>query len=155
MHDPAKAAAKVRAFGREFCADEAIRETCREMDRLVGKTLAACGERTVLLVASDHGFSSFRKGVNLNNWLLENGYLAIREGGGTGTVVQVQNLYDPSQLFGYVDWSRTKAYSLGLGKIYLNVKGREPKGTVERGDARKVAQEIRSEERRVGKECRL
>ncbi|HET6201744.1 MAG TPA: alkaline phosphatase family protein [Planctomycetota bacterium] len=142
LHDPAKASAKLRAFGREFRADEAIRETCREMDRLVGKALAACDEGTVLLVASDHGFSSFRKGVNLNNWLHENGYLAIQQGGGSGTVVQVQNLFNPSQIFGYVDWKGTRAYSLGLGKIYLNVKGRETNGVVEPQDAAKVAEEI-------------
>ncbi|MGH7149049.1 MAG: alkaline phosphatase family protein, partial [Planctomycetota bacterium] len=111
QHDPVKAAAPVRAFGRPFAASEAIRETCVEMDRVVGKAMAACGEGTVLLVASDHGFSSFRKGVNLNNWLHEKGYLAIREAGGAGTVVRVADLYDSGEIFGYVDWARTRAYS--------------------------------------------
>ncbi len=142
MHDPGKAAVRLRAFGREFPASDAILETCVEMDRLVGKALAACGDHTALLVASDHGFSSFRKGVNLNNWLHEKGYLAIRETGGSGTVVRVGDLYDSGGIFGYVDWSRTKAYSLGLGKIYLNVKGRESNGVVEPGEASRVAAEI-------------
>ncbi len=142
MHDPVKAAARIRAFGREFPASDAILQTCIEMDRLVGKAMAACGDHSVLLVASDHGFSSFRKGVNLNNWLHEKGYLAIREAGGAGTVVRVGDLYDSREIFGYVDWSRTKAYSLGLGKIYLNIRGREPNGVVEPAEATRVGAEI-------------
>ena len=46
------------------------------MDRLVGRTLEYVDENTALFVLSDHGFCAFRRGVNLNSWLLQNGYLA-------------------------------------------------------------------------------
>lgn len=74
------------------------------------------------MVISDHGFTSFRRGVNLNRWLLENGYLALRPGA-DGTVEWLRD----------VDWSRTRAYALGLTGLYLNVRGREGQGIVEPG----------------------
>ena len=67
------------------------------------------------LIMSDHGFSDWRKKVHVNRWLLENGYLAMKNGG--------------SDLTG-VDWGKTKAYAVGLNSIYLNVAGREGQGSV-------------------------
>jgi predicted AlkP superfamily phosphohydrolase/phosphomutase len=67
------------------------------------------------LIMSDHGFSQWDKKVHVNRWLLENGYLAMKNGG--------------SDLSG-VDWSKTKAYAVGLNSIYLNVAGREGQGSV-------------------------
>lgn len=67
------------------------------------------------LILSDHGFSEFRKKVHVNRWLLDQGYLAMKNGG--------------DDLTG-VDWSRTRAYAVGLNSIYLNIAGREGQGTV-------------------------
>jgi predicted AlkP superfamily phosphohydrolase/phosphomutase len=92
------------------------------MDRLVGFAASQAGDDTVLFVLSDHGFCSFRRGVNLNTWLLENGYLALL--GGT---------VESGPYFQGVDWSRTRAYTMGLGGLYLNLKGREAQGIVEPG----------------------
>jgi predicted AlkP superfamily phosphohydrolase/phosphomutase len=93
-----------------------------EMDRLVGKALSHVDKDTILFVLSDHGFCSFRRGINLNSWLYENGYLAMKNGGNTS-----------GPYFQGVDWSKTKAYTLGLGGLYLNVKGREAEGIVKPG----------------------
>ncbi|MBI1786695.1 MAG: alkaline phosphatase family protein [Acidobacteria bacterium] len=100
-----------------------IEELYQRMDRLVGTALKYVDSETVLFVLSDHGFCSFRRGVNLNSWLLRNGYLALRNGDSTS------GLY-----FKGVDWSRTKAYTLGLGGLYLNIKGREAEGVVAPGE---------------------
>jgi predicted AlkP superfamily phosphohydrolase/phosphomutase len=78
-----------------------------------------------LIVCSDHGFQSFRRGWNLNNWLAEKGYLVTRE----------LERREQGSFLRFVDWSRTKAYAVGLGTIYLNLRGREPDGIVEPGDA--------------------
>jgi predicted AlkP superfamily phosphohydrolase/phosphomutase len=94
----------------------------QRMDDLVGKTVAALDKDTVLFVLSDHGFCSFRRGVNLNAWLHRNGYLALRDG-----------IASSGRYFEGVDWSRTRAYSFGLAGIYLNVRGREKLGTVKPG----------------------
>jgi predicted AlkP superfamily phosphohydrolase/phosphomutase len=71
---------------------------------------------------SDHGFKSFRRGVNLNSWLHQNGYLALLPGKA-----------ESGEWFKDVDWTRTKAYAIGLGGVYLNLTGREAKGTVAPG----------------------
>ncbi len=109
---------------------EALYEMYREMDRLLGKTLTHVDDDTALLVMSDHGFKSFRRGVDINAWLAENGYLSWKEEVSGG-----EYLVD-------VDWPRTKAYALGLGGIYLNRRGRERDGIVEADEAEALKTEI-------------
>ena len=109
-----------RAEGKH---SETIEQMYSRMDELVGKTLQYVDDDTVLFVLSDHGFGSFRRGVNLNTWLLENGYLALKNGATTA-----------GPYFKGVDWSRTRAYTLGLGGLYLNLKGREAGGIVSPGE---------------------
>jgi predicted AlkP superfamily phosphohydrolase/phosphomutase len=110
---------------------DAIRELYVRMDRLVGRVLDAIDDRTVLMVMSDHGFKPFRRGVNLNSWLHRHGYLSVKD--------------QPTGAPWYqdVDWSRTRAYAVGLGGIYLNQRGREAQGTVEPGQAAGLKDEIR------------
>ncbi len=112
------------AFGSASPQAGVIEETYRRMDRLVGTALRYAGPDTVLFVLSDHGFRAFRRGVNLNSWLHQNGYLALENGAPAG-----------ASYFRGVDWCRTRAYALGLAGIYLNVTGREARGTVEPGAA--------------------
>lgn len=100
----------------------AIEDMYRRMDELVGKTLRHADGRTAVFVLSDHGFRAFRRGVNLNTWLLRNGYLALKNGRSEG-----------GRYFEGVDWSRTRAYTVGLAGLYLNLKGREAQGIVEPG----------------------
>ncbi|HRC88075.1 MAG TPA: alkaline phosphatase family protein, partial [Thermoanaerobaculia bacterium] len=100
----------------------AIEELYRRNDEVVGKVLAKMRRGDLLMVISDHGFTSFRRGVNLNAWLLANGYLALKEGcDGSG------------EWLADIDWSRTRAYGVGLAGMFLNVRGREAQGIVEPG----------------------
>ena len=98
----------------------------------VGRVMDEMRDGDLLVVMSDHGFSSFRRCVNLNRWLLDNGYLALKEGAsGKGDLLQD------------VDWSATRAYCLGLSGMFLNVRGREAQGIVEPGDeARSLKAEL-------------
>ena len=112
-------------------ADDVIEAMYRRMDELVGKVMRFADRGAALFVLSDHGFCSFRRGVNLNTWLLRNGFLALKDGA-----------QETGAFFKNVDWSRTKAYALGLSGLYLNMKGREAQGIVRPGseaDALKVA----------------
>ncbi len=104
-----------------------IEDLYMRMDDLVGRVLAKVNERSVLIIMSDHGFKSFRRGVNLNSWLYLNGYLSLKEG---------KEISD--EWFRDVDWDKTKVYALGLGGIYINQKGREAKGMVIPGEETKV-----------------
>jgi predicted AlkP superfamily phosphohydrolase/phosphomutase len=111
---------------------DAIEKVYRHSDELVGRVLARMGRDDLLMVVSDHGFASFRRGVNLNAWLLSKGWLALKEGG-DGSAEWLRD----------VDWSRTKAYALGLTGMFLNIEGREAKGIVKPGEeAAKVKAEI-------------
>ena len=101
----------------------AIRQLYQDMDDLVGRTIDRLDDDTVLMVMSDHGFKPFRRGVNLNSWLYRHGFLALKNGGPTG-----------ADYFRDVDWSKSKAYAVGFGGIYINQVGREAHGTVAPGE---------------------
>lgn len=110
---------------------EAMRQAYERMDRIVGEAMERIGPKTTLIVLSDHGFASFRKGINYNRWLIDNGYMTLKADTG---VLTLRDLFDDnSLLFKNVDWSRTKAYALGLGSLYINLKGREKHGIVNPG----------------------
>ncbi len=109
----------------------AIEEIYVRADDLVGRTMKAIGRRTVLMVISDHGFKVFKRGVNLNSWLIANGYMATKDGREVGEHLQG------------VDWSKTKAYTFGLSGIYINKKGRDGKGIVERGEVAALKAELK------------
>ncbi len=101
---------------------DAIRELYKHNDALVGRVMERLEDGDVLMVISDHGFSSFRRGVNLNSWLLREGYLVLKDGADGA-----------SEWLRDVDWTKTRAYCLGLTGMFLNVKGREQHGIVEPG----------------------
>ncbi|MFN8574355.1 MAG: alkaline phosphatase family protein [Gemmatimonadaceae bacterium] len=119
--------------GREAFAS-VIDEHYRACDAIVGRAMEHVDEHTLFVVLSDHGFASFRRGVHLNAWLHAQGLLTLKHGtiAGAGAGASLGN----------VDWGRTKAYALGLGSIYLNLKGREGEGIVPVADAEGLAQEI-------------
>lgn len=98
----------------------------RRCDTIIGKALEFSDQDTLFIALSDHGFNSFRRGVHLNTWLYDNGFLALRDGIKPGEAA--------GDLLRQVDWSRTRAYAIGLGGIYLNVAGREEQGIVRAAD---------------------
>jgi len=102
---------------------DAIGQVYERMDRILGRLLPLTADPdTVLMVISDHGFTNFRRGVNLNAWLRDHGYLALKDGETTS-----------GDWFEKVDWTRTRAFSLGLTGLFINRKGRESSGTVAEG----------------------
>ena len=103
----------------------------RWADSVVAKVLAKIERNDTLLVLSDHGFASFRWEVNLNTWLRQNGYLVMKSSGGRR--LQVNDLYEAGSLGKRIDWQRTRAYAIGLGKIFINCKDRDPQGIVPQG----------------------
>ncbi len=134
-YDAAKAAQRVRFLGEDIPLSDAIRASYRSMDRTVGEVVEKhLKPGDTLLICSDHGFQSFRRQVHLNNWLVREGYLAVRPGATRAD----------QRALGFVDWPRTRAYALGLGGIYLNLAGRERGGTVSPVDAPALLEEIRA-----------
>jgi len=97
-----------------------IEDCYRKMDHIVGVALASVREGDELIVLSDHGFTTFRRAAHVDSWLREHGYLVLRDRGASAG----------GPLFQDVDWSKTRAYALGFGGIYINTRGREPEGIV-------------------------
>ena len=112
------------AFEEDELLATGIRTLYDEMDEALGRVLEEVDERTTLIVMSDHGFSPFYWGVNLNSWLLEKGYVTLKDPSRQGL----------SPLFLNVDWSQTTAYALGLQGLYVNLRGRDRYGIVSPGE---------------------
>ncbi len=110
---------------------DAVEKSYETMDAIVGETAKALAPEDVLLVLSDHGFASWRRSVNYNTWLVEAGYLVLQGG---PQRKNLEALFSKGQFWESVDWSKTKAYSMGFGDIYVNLKGRESGGIVAPGE---------------------
>lgn len=103
------------------------------LDGILGWVLDELGPDDDLVICSDHGFNSFRREVDLNTWLFEQGYLVLQDGASPD---------DAGLMFGGVDWDRTRAYAFGLAGIYLNRRGREQHGILDDEDARSLGRKI-------------
>jgi len=116
---------------------DAIERVYRKCDEFIGEVMSRVGATTPILIVSDHGFHSFRQSVNLNTWLVQEGFMAIQ--GQQPGEKKLQDLFGGSGTFWEnVDWSRTKAYAMGLGQIYVNLQGREGHGIVSPADSNAV-----------------
>jgi predicted AlkP superfamily phosphohydrolase/phosphomutase len=101
----------------------AIPEHYARVDAMIGRVMARCDDAdTVLMVLSDHGAKSFRRGFDVNRWLIDHGYMSLKADAQPG-----------AKYLRNVDWSQTRAYGCGLAGIYLNLAGREAQGIVQPG----------------------
>ena len=99
---------------------DSIAKLYEMLDSRLGRVREAIGKDTALVVMSDHGFAPFYWEVNLNTWLLEQGFITLKD----------PSKQESGEFFSNVDWSRTKAYGVGLNGLYINTKGREKDGAV-------------------------
>lgn len=109
-----------------------IQDLYQRMDNLIGRVMEKIDGQTLLMVISDHGFKSFARCMNLNAWLHQNDYLTLKAG-----------RTESGDWFEDVDWSRTRAYTMGLNGLYLNLKGREKHGIVDPAEADALKSEIK------------
>jgi predicted AlkP superfamily phosphohydrolase/phosphomutase len=99
----------------------------RAVDELIGRVVDRLDAETPLLMMSDHGFTGIKKEVFVNHWLRENGYLDFTSD-------------EPEALGEIAQGSR--AFCLDPSRIYLNVKGRYPKGSVAPADVPGLLDEL-------------
>jgi predicted AlkP superfamily phosphohydrolase/phosphomutase len=97
-----------------------IERAYRWLDGQLGRLLQHVDSETTVIVVSDHGGLPIYRLVYLNAWLRERGYLFPREVSTEGVAARA-------------DWGRTRAVMYGTGGIWLNVRGREPRGIVPPG----------------------
>lgn len=103
-----------------------------EMDKMLKKALTKVDDDTTLIIMSDHGFAPFYREFNLSTWLVKNGFTAVTD----------KDKFYESESYDYVDWSKTKAYALGINCIYLNLKSREKNGCLTDEEGEKVKKEL-------------
>jgi predicted AlkP superfamily phosphohydrolase/phosphomutase len=114
--------------------EQAIRDYYVHVDGLIGRLLGHAGADTAVFVVSDHGAKRLEGGIRINEWLRGEGLLAtLREPEG------VCGLRDVG-----VDWARTTAWGDGgyYARIFLNVRGREPEGTIDPGDYERARDDL-------------
>lgn len=121
--------------GRDCAWGPAVRAYYQQVDRELGRWLAELPDDTCVWVVSDHGAQASRGGVYVNEWLRRRGWLRLH-----AEAAMSQSL--PYEL---VDWERTLAWAEGgyVGRVYLNVRGREPRGVVAARDYHRVREELR------------
>ncbi|MBW2454367.1 MAG: alkaline phosphatase family protein [Deltaproteobacteria bacterium] len=104
----------------------ALRDYYRLIDDELGTVLAELDDDTAVMVISDHGAKRLQGGIAINEWLMQQGYLTL-----TAQPTEPHGL-DPND----VDWSHTRAWAAGgyCGRLFLNQRGREPEGTVDRSE---------------------
>ena len=104
------------------------------IDEEIGRLLSFVDSDTTVMVVSDHGAKRMDGAINVNDWLEQEGYLTRR-----------LRPEEPARLEDVdVDWAQTKAWGMGgyYGRVFINVKGREPKGAVDPADYESVRDEL-------------
>lgn len=120
---------------------DAFLDYYKTLDQHIGELLASFPEDTAIVVVSDHGAKACHGSIRINEWLIRKGYLTLHEDPEPGQP------FDPSQ----VNWSKTRAWGEGgyVGRIHLNVAGRDPAGTVDPLDYETLRDELRDKLERM------
>ncbi|MBD3385486.1 hypothetical protein GF407_11245 [candidate division KSB1 bacterium] len=104
----------------------------RSMDDVLKQAMDKADSKTTIMLLSDHGFAPFGREFHLSTWLVNQGYTAVTD---------PDRIHD-SDFYDHVDWSKTKAFAMGLNGIYINLLGREVRGSVMPRDAVQLKKEI-------------
>jgi predicted AlkP superfamily phosphohydrolase/phosphomutase len=124
--------------------ESAMLDYYRALDQKIARLLRFADDDTAVLVVSDHGAKRIDGGICVNEWLRREGYLVLQE-----------DPAEPTRLTpDMVDWTRTTAWGEGgyYCRLFLNVAGREPQGTVAAGDYERVRDELKAKLEGLGDE---
>src|SRR5262249_49317748 len=131
-----------------------IRDAYVKMDEALGIVRERIGRETPLIVLSDHGFSTFTRRVNLDQWLFEQGYLAVEPSAQAEYDQKLEDEKKPGGERARAEWTleagrgldrtRTKAYAVGFNGLYVDLKGLESGGIVEKAARDALLDEIRT-----------
>ena len=112
----------------------AMRDYYRFLDDQLTQFLERVPDDAAVLIVSDHGAQRMDGGIAINEWLIQNGYLALQ-----------RHPDEPASLDQLeIDWGKTSAWGEGgyYGRIFLNVQGREPQGTVPANEVEALRHEL-------------
>ncbi len=114
-------------WGDDEASERVLFDYYAFLDRRVGELCAALPPDALILVVSDHGAQTMRGGFRINQWLMERGDLVLKEKAQRATPLRPE----------LIDWPRTRVWADGgyAGRLFLNMRGREPQGVVDPRDA--------------------
>ncbi len=128
-HDPNAQLAGTDPIGTVF----------ERMDEIVGRVRTTLDDDDTLMIVSDHGFMTWRWEVHVNQWLVDNGYLTLTQDAERKSLGPFFTFAEGQDA---VDWTKTRAFALGLGQIYINLEGRDETGIVKASEKRALMLEI-------------
>jgi len=112
---------------------DALKNHYQFCDENIGEIVNLLDENAAVIVLSDHSVQRLDGRINLNEWLIQEGYMRLK--------TRPKELAPPMQAD--IDWPQTKAWATGFtGQVYLNVKGREAQGIVDPRDYDKLLDEL-------------
>ncbi|MBS7529037.1 alkaline phosphatase family protein [Hazenella sp. IB182353] len=120
---------------------EAIRKYYQYVDGRIGELLACIPEDAHIFIVSDHGAKRMDGGLCINEWLMREGYLKLKN-----------KVDEPVPLTSdMIDWNKTMAWGFGgyYGRLCLNVKGREPKGIIPKRHFESIRNELISKLKQI------
>ncbi len=125
--------------------EQAFRGYYRYLDSEVGALVDGLGDDTAVLVVSDHGAQSMFGGIQINEWLMQHGYLSLIDPPSVATPIGGCT----------IDWANTRAWADGgyYSRIFLNIAGREPQGIVPPGEVEALRDELIEELEALGDEA--
>lgn len=105
------------------------------LDEQIGRVMESLDEETILLLVSDHGAKRLDGGFAVNQWLIQEGLLVLNQ---YPKEVTPFNKLD-------IDWSKTRVWSEGgyYARVFFNVEGREPQGTIAAADYEKFRDQMK------------
>lgn len=114
--------------------ENVVKEYYKYLDKAISDLLELIDNDTIVMVVSDHGAKGMKGAFCINQWLIKEGYLKTKEKPERGMFLEESQ----------IDWSKTKAWGWGgyYARIFINVEGREPQGTVPPEDYEKTLDEL-------------
>ena len=111
------------------------------LDKKLGELLKLLNKDTTIIILSDHGMARMHNRINLSDWLINKGYLVLKQ------PVEKKTPLNP----GMINWEKTRAWAIGAyeGQIYINLKGREPEGIVNPKDYDKLLEELEEKLKKI------
>lgn len=114
---------------------KAILDYYKIIDRYIGQIITEFGDSTDIIIVSDHGAKTMKGGFNINQWLMDKGYLTLK----TKDKPDFKNED--------IDWERTRAWGSGgyYSRIFLNIEGREPAGIIRESNHKDFLLQLKEE----------
>ncbi len=108
------------------------------IDEWFGEVMKELPKDTIIVVASDHGAKAMKGAFVVNQWLIEEGYLKLKEEPKKAGIDLGADM---------IDWEHTIAWGWGgyYARIFINLKGREPHGIVGREEYEDVINQLKKD----------